>query len=56
MIQEMRKTLTDFLQTQADTRTQLCRLEVAGLNVAEGDHVYLVPKKLSVFEHKGVAA
>lgn len=31
MIQEMRKTLTDFLQTQADTRTQLCRLEVAGL-------------------------
>ena len=31
MIQEIKKTLTDFLQTQADTRTQLCRLEIVSL-------------------------
>lgn len=31
MIQEIRKALADFTQTQADTRTQLCRLEVADM-------------------------
>ena len=30
-IRELRATLNDFLQTQADARTQLCRLEVASL-------------------------
>lgn len=31
MIQEIQNTLADFLQTQADARTQICRLEVTGL-------------------------
>ncbi len=31
MIQKIRKTLADFTQAQADTRTQLCRLEVVSL-------------------------
>ena len=43
-------------KTSQNYEVELTRLEVASLNVAEGDHVYLVPKKLSVFEHKGTAA
>jgi len=43
-------------KTPQNYEVELSRLEVAGLNVGEGDHVYLVPRKLSVFEHKGVAA
>ena len=43
-------------KTTQNYEVELTRLEAAGLNVVEGDHVYLVPKKLSVFEHKGVAA
>ena len=43
-------------KTNHNYEVELTRLEVAGLNVKEGDHVYLVPKKLSVFEHKEAAA
>lgn len=35
---------------------ELTRVEVAELGAIEGDHVYLVPRKLSVFEHEGEAA
>jgi cell wall-associated NlpC family hydrolase len=38
VLSHLRATLNDFLQTQADTRTQLCRLEVASL---AGDHCTL---------------
>jgi sulfate transport system ATP-binding protein len=43
-------------KTNQNYEVELSRLEVAGLNVKEGDQVYLVPKKLSVFEHKDAAA
>ncbi len=43
-------------KTNQNYEVELTRLEIAGLNVKEGDRVYLVPKKLSVFEHKEAAA
>ena len=43
-------------KTAQNYEVELTRLEVAGLNIKEGDHVLLVPKKLSVFEHKEAAA
>ncbi|MBU3656614.1 MAG: sulfate ABC transporter ATP-binding protein [Rhodocyclaceae bacterium] len=37
---------------QQNYEVELTRAEVAGLNVKEGEHVILVPKRLSVFEHE----
>src|SRR5574343_189782 len=39
-------------KTSMNYEVELTRLEMAGLNISEGDHVYLVTRKLSVFEHK----